>query len=137
MRVLTSTGASGGGELVAEPTETRKEERPASLAALTTEMVAAYVTRSTIAVADVGHLIETVGRALNDLGREDSRPAMAKPDPAVPVRRSIQEDHLVCLICGKRQKTLRRDLNAAHQLAAEAYRERFGFRSDYPMVAPS
>jgi predicted transcriptional regulator len=88
-------------------------------------------------VADLGHLIETVGRAVAALGREDARPASAKPAPAVPVRRSIQEDYLVCLVCGKRHKILRRHLAVMHQLTPEAYRELFGLNSDYPMVAPS
>jgi predicted transcriptional regulator len=88
-------------------------------------------------MADLGHVIETVGRAIAALGREDTRPATAEPAPAVPVRRSIQQDHLVCLVCGKQQKTLRRHLNVAHQLTPEAYRERFELKPDYSMIAPS
>ena len=121
---------------MAEPVEERKEGEPASLAVRTTEIVAAYVIRNTLAVADLGDLIETIGRALNALGPEEAKPATAKPAPAVPVRRSIQEDHLVCLVCGKQQKTLRRHLDVAHQLTPEAYREQFGLRPDYPMAAP-
>jgi predicted transcriptional regulator len=117
---------------VAEHAEEQKQEEPAALAARTTELVAAYVARNTVAMADLGHVIETVRRALKTLGREDTRQATAKPAPAVPVRRSMQEDHLVCLVCGKRQKTLRRHLNVVHQLTPEAYRERFGLKSDYP-----
>jgi predicted transcriptional regulator len=52
------------------------------------------------------------------------------------VRRSIQDDHLVCLVCGKQQKTLRCHLDVAHQLTPEAYREQFGLKPDYPMAAP-
>jgi predicted transcriptional regulator len=54
----------------------------------------------------------------------------------VPVRRSVRDDHLVCLVCGKPQKILRRHLDVAHQLTPEAYREQFGLRPDYPMAAP-
>jgi predicted transcriptional regulator len=111
-----------------EPTEL------ASLARLTTEIVVAYVTRNTIAPADLGDLLGAVGQALGALGREEPEPA--KPEPAVPVRRSVQDDHLVCLVCGARHRTLRRHLDAAHQLTPEAYREQFGLRSDYPMAAP-
>ena len=53
----------------------------------------------------------------------------------MPVRRSIQEDHLICLVCGKRQKALRRHLSIVHQLTPEAYRELLGLKPDYPMVA--
>ena len=62
--------------------------------------------------------------------------AAPRPEPAVPVRRSIQDEHLDCLVCGKQQKTLRRHLDVAHQLTPEAYRERFGLKPDYPMAAP-
>lgn len=121
---------------MAEHAEERKHEEPAALMELTAEIVAAYVTRNAVALADLGHVIETVGRALRALGRENVEPAEAKPEPAVPVRRSIQEDHLVCLVCGKRHKILRRHLAVMHQLTPEAYRERFGLKSDYPMAAP-
>ena len=113
---------------------TRTQEEPRSLAELTTEIVAAYVSRNTIAPADLGDLIGAVSRALGTLGREEAEPA--KPEPAVSVRRSIRDDHLVCLVCGKQQKILRRHLEVAHQLTPQAYRELFGLRSDYPMAAP-
>ena len=119
---------------MAEHAEEQKQEEPRSVAELTTEIVVAYVTRNTIAVADLGDLIGAVARRLDALGREQPEPA--KPEPAVPVRRSIQDDHLVCLVCGKQQKTLRRHLDVAHQLTPEAYREQFGLKPDYPMAAP-
>jgi predicted transcriptional regulator len=52
------------------------------------------------------------------------------------VRRSIHDDHLVCLVCGEQHRTLRRHLDVAHRLTPEAYREQFGLKSDYPMAAP-
>jgi predicted transcriptional regulator len=120
---------------VAEHAEEHKQEEPRSVPKLTTEIVVAYVTRNTIAPAELGDLIDAVGQALEALGREEAEPP--KPEPAVSVRRSIQEDHLVCLACGKRQRTLRRHLDAVHQLTPEAYRELFGLKPDYPMVAPA
>ena len=120
---------------MAEHAEQRKREEPRSVAKLTTEIVVAYVTRNTIAPADLGDLIGAVARALDALGRMEPEPA--KPEPAVPVRRSIQDDHLVCLVCGKQQRVLRRHLDVAHQLTPEAYREQFGLKPDYPMTAPS
>jgi predicted transcriptional regulator len=77
-------------------------------------------------VADLGDLIGAVGRALGVLGRERTEPAAARPEPAVPIGRSIHDDHLVCLFCGKQQKILRRHLAVAHQLTPAAYRELFG-----------
>jgi len=119
---------------VAEPAEEQKKAEPAPLGALTTEIVTAYVTKNAVATAVLGHLIETVGQALGALGRTEPEPA--RPEPAVPVRRSIGQDHLVCLVCGKQQRILRRHLDAAHQLTPEAYREQFGLKRDYPMAAP-
>ena len=117
--------------------EEHEQTEPAALAQLTAQIVAAFVSRNTVAIADLGHLIDTVGRQLSTLGQADTEPAARKPGPAVPVRRSVQEDHLVCLVCGRQQKILRRHLAAAHQLSPAAYRELFGLRRDYPMAAPS
>jgi len=122
---------------MAERGKEPEQEEPTPLVELTTEIVAAYVTRNAVAMDDLGNLIGIVGRELRMLGREEARPAPVKPKPAVPVRRSIQDDHLVCPLCGRRQKTLRRHLEVSHRLTPEAYRELFGLKSDYPMSAPS
>jgi predicted transcriptional regulator len=119
---------------VTDHAEQQEPKEPSSDAELTTEIVVAYVTRNTIAPADLCDLIGAVSRALNGIGREQAEPA--KPEPAVSVRRSVRDDHLVCLVCGKQQKILRRHLDAAHQLTPQDYRELFGLRSDYPMAAP-
>jgi predicted transcriptional regulator len=103
-----------------------------TLSALTTQIVAAYVGHNSVAVADIGGLVSAVGRELGSLGIE---PEPAKPEPAVPVRRSVRHDHLVCLVCGKPFKSLRRHLRNAHDLTPGSYREMFGLHRDYPMVA--
>jgi predicted transcriptional regulator len=121
---------------MAEHAEGQQGEEPRSVAKLTTEIVVAYLTRNTVAPTDLGDLIGAVARALGALGREDAEPKPARPEPAVSIRRSIRDDHLVCLVCGKPQKVLRRHLGVAHQLTPEAYRERFGLKPDYPMAAP-
>jgi predicted transcriptional regulator len=119
---------------VAEHAEHEEPTELASLARLTTEIVVAYVSRNSIAPPELGDLIGAVSRALGAAGREEPEPA--KPEPAVPVRRSVQEDHLVCLVCGARHRTLRRHLDVAHQVTPEAYREQFRLGPDYPMAAP-
>jgi predicted transcriptional regulator len=119
---------------MAEHPQEQEQEEPQSVAKLTTEIVVAYVTRNTVAPTDLGDLIGVVGRALDAVGREE--PERPKAEPAVPVRRSIHDNHLVCLVCGKQQRTLRRHLDVAHQLTPDAYREEFGLKPDYPMAAP-
>ena len=119
---------------MAEHAEEQQREEPKAVAKLTTGIVVAYVTRNTIAPADLGDLIGAVALALDTLGREQAEPA--KAEPAVPVRQSIHDNHLVCLVCGKQQKVLRRHLEVAHQLTPEAYREQFELKPDYPMAAP-
>ena len=74
---------------------------------------------------------------LATLGAEQAEAAPAKPQPVVNVRRSIGRDHITCLICGKKQKLLKRHLAAAHGLTPAEYRDMFALKSDYPMTAPS
>jgi predicted transcriptional regulator len=100
---------------------------------LTTEIVAAYVGHHSIATTDFGRLIATIGQELAGLGQEPEQPT--KVEPAVPVRRSVQPDHLVCLVCGKPFKSLRRHLRTSHDLTADSYRAMFQLARDYPMVA--
>ena len=119
---------------MAEHAEARMQEELRSVAKLTTEIVVAYLAKNSIPTTNLGDLIGAVGRELEQLGIEKTEPA--KPEPAVPVRRSIRDDHLTCLVCGKQQKILRRHLGVAHQLTPEAYREQFGLKPDYPMAAP-
>jgi predicted transcriptional regulator len=119
---------------MAEHPQEREQEEPQSVAGLTTEIVVAYVTRNTIAPTDLGDLIGAVARTIEGLGREE--PERPKPEPAVPVRRSVHDDHLVCLVCGEQHRTLRRHLDVAHRLTPEAYRVQFGLKPDYPMAAP-
>jgi predicted transcriptional regulator len=100
---------------------------------LTAEIVSAYVSHHSIATADIGRLVSVVAEELGGLGHVPEPPP--GPQPAVPVRDSVHRDHLVCLVCGKPFKSLRRHLQNAHELTPRAYRERFGLIRDYAMVA--
>jgi predicted transcriptional regulator len=75
-------------------------------------------------------------RDLRDL-EQPPQAVPAEPEPAVPVRRSVGKDHLICLVCGQKQKTLKRDLAVRHELSSADYRGRYDLSSDYPLVAPS
>jgi predicted transcriptional regulator len=119
------------------PVVTDDAEPPSSVAQLTAEIVSAYVSNNKIAPSELGGLITTVAGQLSKVGAEPGQPAEEKPEPAVSVRRSIRPDHLVCLICGRKQKLLKRHLAVEHELTPNQYRETFGLRSDYPMAAPT
>jgi predicted transcriptional regulator len=107
------------------------------IAELTTEIVAAYVSYHRLRVPDVPNVISAVGIELASLGTATEPSQMKKPEPAVPMRRSVRPDHLVCLVCGKKQKLLKRHLAGEHELTPDEYRQRFGLKPDYPMVAPN
>ena len=119
------------------PVVTDDAEPPSSLAELTTEIVSAYVSHNKVAPSELATLITTVASQLAKIGTEVEPPAEEKAQLAVPVRRSIRPDHLVCLICGKKQKLLKRHLAVEHGLTPDEYRQRLGLKPDYPTVAPN
>jgi predicted transcriptional regulator len=105
---------------------------------LAADVVAAYVSNNPVPKSDLPDLILAVHSSLARLGSEPERAlpqAEAKP-PAVPIRKSVTPDYLICLEDGKRFKSLRSHLRL-HGLTPEQYREKWKLRSDYPMVAPN
>jgi predicted transcriptional regulator len=115
-------------------------EQSNELLALTTEIVAAHVSNNTVAVGDLPQLINQVYNSLANVGAAPTAPTAAaprRPQPATSVKKSIQPDYLVCLEDGKKLKMLKRHLKTAYNMSPEAYRERWGLASDYPMVAPN
>jgi predicted transcriptional regulator len=113
------------------------DAEPASLAEMTVEIVTAYVAHNQVAASDLPNVISAVAGGLSTLGREPVATVPSKAEPVVPVRRSIRPDHLVCLICGKKQKLLKRHLAVEHELTPNQYRETFRLKPDYPMAAPN
>ena len=113
------------------------DAEPANLAEMMVEIVTAYVACNQVAASDLPKVISTVAGELRTLGREPQTAIPSKPEPVVPVRRSIRPDHLVCLICGKKQKLLKRHLAVEHELTPNQYRETFRLKPDYPMAAPN
>jgi predicted transcriptional regulator len=100
-------------------------------------IVSAYAKRNALAADQLPALIATVHGALARLeGGGLPEPPRGQPEPAVSVRRSVQPDAITCLDCGRRAKMLTRHLMTAHQLTPAAYRERWGLKGDYPLVAP-
>lgn len=110
-------------------------DRQPELLELTAEIVSAHVGNNLVAVADLPALIQSVYRTLSSVGA--TAPEPERPRPAVPVKRSIFPDHIVCLEDGKKLKMLKRHLKTAYDMTPDEYRERWGLPADYPMVAPN
>lgn len=100
---------------------------------LTTEIVAAHVSRNEIEGSDIPGLIRSVYTALAKASVPEE-PAKAA-EPAVPIKRSVFDDHVVCLACGKSFRTLKRHLQTDHRLTLDEYRARFGLPDDHPVIA--
>ena len=104
---------------------------------LVTTIVSAYVGNNIVPAADLGALIASVHGALAGIG-EAPAPVEAEPlKPAVPIRKSVTPDYIICLEDGKKLKMLRRHLHTAYGMTPDAYRAKWNLPSDYPMVAPN
>jgi predicted transcriptional regulator len=106
------------------------------LLSLTTEIVAAHVSNNTVVVTDLPQLIEQVYRTLANVGVEPV-PTVERPQPAVPIKKSVTPDYIICLEDGKKLKMLKRHLKTAYDMTPEEYRDRWQLPPDYPMVAPN
>lgn len=117
----------------AAPENISKEQ----LLEMTTEIVSAYVGNNTIAAGELNELIVSIHDSLHNLttGGVEVEPEPIKP--AVPVRRSVTPDYLICLEDGKRLKMLKRHLRTTYGLSPDDYRAKWGLPADYPMVAPN
>ena len=107
------------------------------ITSLTAGIVGCYVGHHTVSVTDLPTLIALVGKGLAELGQAPAEPQPEKPTPAVPIKRSVREDEIICLLCGKPQKMLKRHLATRHELTPDEYRATFSLKDDYPLVAPS
>ena len=112
------------------------DEPPAASLDLTTNIVAAYVRRNQIGSDQLGTLISTVHQALFRLGKPAAETETERT-PAVPIRRSVGHDYVVCLECGWRGQTLRRHLSSRHELSVDQYRARWNLSREHPITAPS
>ena len=106
------------------------------LPALTTQIVAAYVANNTVPVNDLPALIRQVHADLANVGGT-AEIAPERPQPAVPIKRSVMPDYIVCLEDGKKLKMLKRHLMTHYQMTPDEYRQKWGLNADYPMVAPN
>lgn len=111
---------------------------------LTADVVAAYVAKNSVPVGELTGLIGSVHDALASLkggpdgsARGRGGDEIETMEPAVPVRRSVKDNAITCLVCGRAFKSIKRHLGTSHDLTPDAYRSAFSLEPDYPMVAPA
>src|SRR5271165_3337669 len=109
--------------------------------ALVAQILSSYLSNNTVAPADLPSVIESVKKAFGGSAEAISTPpsdnATKTWQPAVPVKKSITPEAVICLCCGRKFKSLKRHLQTTHQLSPGEYRATFGLKSDYPIVAPN
>ncbi len=109
----------------------------ANLIDLTADIVSAYVSNNTVASTDLPSLINEVYGALQRTAGTSGDPEPEPLKPAVPVKKSVMPDYIICLEDGKKFKSLKRHLRTHYNMTPEEYREKWDLGADYPMVAPN
>jgi predicted transcriptional regulator len=112
-------------------------DNKAELIEMTADIVAAYVGANTVAAQDLPQLIQSVHRALTGVVGGETPAETGPREPAVPVKKSITADYLICLEDGRKFKSLKRHLRTKYNMSPEEYRAKWGLPKDYPMVAPN
>jgi predicted transcriptional regulator len=111
------------------------EEGNNSTIMLTAEIVSSYLSNNAMQAGDIPGLIKSVHKALVEAESGTQEPEKQVHEPVVSVRASIKPEHLVCLACGAKQKTLKRHIMSSHGLTPAEYKDRYNLPADYPMVA--
>jgi predicted transcriptional regulator len=104
---------------------------------LAAEIVSAYVSNNSLPVADLPSLIGSVHEALSKTATSGTEKPAEAQTPAVPIKKSVTPDYIICLEDGKRFKSLRRHLRTTYDLTPEQYRAKWNLPTDYPIVAPN
>ncbi len=115
------------------------ESNSKMLTELSVEIIAAYVANNSLPAADLPALLQSVHNTLGRItgGVKTEEPKIEELKPAVPVKKSVADDYIVCLEDGKHFKSLKRHLHSEHGLSPQDYRSKWGLAKDYPMVAPA
>src|SRR5687767_9542295 len=105
---------------------------------MTADVVSAYLSNAKIEPAELPGLIQQVHASLKRIAsNETDAPAAAPLAPAVPIKKSLTPDHLICLEDGRKFKSLKRHLRTKYDMSPDQYRAKWGLAKDYPMVAPN
>lgn len=115
----------------------KKMDDRAEIIEMTADIVSAYVGNNSVSADALAGLIQSVHRALSTVSGGVVEAAPAPKEPAVPVKKSITPDYLVCLEDGRKFKSLKRHLRTKYNMSPEEYRAKWGLAKDYPMVAPN
>ncbi len=116
---------------------TMADESNADVLELTARIVSAHIGMNEVTVAALPELIQSVYRSLATAATAEPAPAPAPPTPAVPARKSVFPNYIVCLEDGKKLTMLKRYLRVRYGITPEQYRQRWGLPADYPMIAPN
>ncbi len=125
------TAARGG------PGTGKSMENNVELIEMTADIVSAYLGNNTVAADELPSIIQSVHRALAGVTLGEPIIATSPKEPAVPVKKSITPDYLICLEDGRKFKSLKRHLRTKYNMSPEEYRAKWGLPKDYPMVAPN
>ena len=113
-------------------------EDKSELIGMTADIVSAYVGNNSVSTTELPNLITSIHRALAGVNGAVEAPVETAPkEPAVPVKKSVAPDYLICLEDGRKFKSLKRHLLTKYNMSPEEYRAKWGLQKDYPMVAPN
>lgn len=112
-------------------------ENQRDLVRLAAEIAAAYVGANPVQAQDLPALIRTIHSALHEVAATPGAPDETAQEPAVPVKKSVTADYIICLEDGKKFKSLKRHLRTRYGMTPDEYRAKWGLAHDYPMVAPN
>jgi predicted transcriptional regulator len=113
------------------------EFKPDDLLKLASEIVSAYVSNNPVPASELPSMIKSVHATLGSLAGAQVSDTLTSQKPAVPVKKSITAEFIICLEDGKKLKMLKRYLRSNYNLTPEEYRAKWGLPADYPMVAPN
>jgi len=114
-----------------------EKESDTSILALTAQIVSAHIASNGVEADRLPGVIRDVYRTLSGIGQNGGAPPVERAPPAVPIKKSVFPDYIVCLEDGKQLKMLKRHLSTAFNLTPEQYRAKWGLDPSYPMVAPN
>jgi len=104
---------------------------------MTAQMVAAYLRKNSVPTTQITEVINSVYGSLRAIDGRANAPAAAELKPAVPIKKSVTPEYIICLDDGRKFKMLKRHLRTEYNMTPEQYRQKWGLAADYPMVAPN